>query len=204
MSLAFTRHALERIRKGDENGLRTVLAPDEIEEILSSDTTVPFGGGYLFYSPKDGKCLFAAMGHYDKDTVVSIVPATRVDLWKRLLAERKATGEDFFVKELPPVTSMGRANAALVGGVIEMRFESRWWFDREAPFFSWLDFRENQAVLLRSRNFHKTIIMSLEDYRQRIPRSHYRIAEVFVRGIGWKHHFPISMPYDFLGKEPQI
>ncbi len=202
MSVVFSRHALERIYKGDENGLRTVLAPKEIEEILYSDIIVPFAGGYVFYSIRDEKCLYIVMGRNSGDMVVSVVPADRVDWWVRLLAERKAVGGGFFVAELPPVTSWTKADSVHIGCVVEEQVGSRWRFDHEESFFCWLDYQQNQTALLRSRGFHEAVVASLEECRERTKWPHFKIAELFARGVGWQRHLPVSFPYDFLGKKP--
>jgi hypothetical protein len=196
MTIVFTRHALDRIEHGDENGRRTILTPQEVADILSSDLAVPFRDGYVFYSLKDGKCLFVVVGRFNNN-IVTIFPADRVYWEFKLLAERKALGDLFFRNHIPPVSSYSREESALIGCVIS-RWDGRRWvtYDQE-KFFNWFDFKKNQEALLRSREFLQLVIDALEACARRLGPN-LKVSSLLVRTVGWQNEFPASLLYDFL------
>ncbi|OGF69932.1 hypothetical protein A3H65_02725 [Candidatus Giovannonibacteria bacterium RIFCSPLOWO2_02_FULL_45_14] len=87
----FTQHATDRVRLGDENGLRTTLTLDEIAEILDSGEYAYYGSGErIFYSKKDKKFLVAVVT--PDGTVVTVKPGDSAPDKLRALAIMRTAG----------------------------------------------------------------------------------------------------------------
>lgn len=87
----FSQHAADRVRLGDENGLRTKLTLDEIAEILDSGRYAYYGSGErIFYSKKDKKFLVAVVA--PNGTVVTVKPGDSAPAKLRALTILRTAG----------------------------------------------------------------------------------------------------------------
>lgn len=194
--MLFTYHALERIKRGDKDGLRTTLTPEEIKEILESDNAIPYCDGLVFYSERDKKCLGAVIRN---ETVITIVPEDRINYLSRLLAKRMVMGEEVHCHEsLPTPSTWQKYDSALFGVSYYTVSNDRYRMRRlveECTFLNWFDF---SVDIFRYVQFLKIVTENIEAILAvRHSASQERVLS--VRGYGWRMEEPISLTFRLFG-----
>lgn len=199
-----TPHARKRIVEGDEKGLRTILSPEAIVEILTtSSRLVDIGGGrQLFFSPADKQCLIAVVDGDPKSrsaVLVTLMPGDQASYLARLRAEFRVRGAAAIEEsEGPPVRSYAKADAGLISIIRKAPTQSG--FGKvleEVPVCNCLDFRFGLFA-------HRPFLLILADILKRHlegrfqgPDEYYRLE---FRGVGWRFEEPPETVYELLGE----
>lgn len=164
-------HAIDRITRGDSDGLRTLQSPNDILEILNSGKFVWDGDffGYcaVFYSEQDGTCLVAWLKELGEHThrVRTIERPRKIGFMTALMAERIATGERVFSEHSPPVP---RLNTSALCATMDDE-HTCCLFSYTDRSWSWWRYRPNVEFL---HEFFKAVGSP---------------EKIMLRGFGWRY-----------------
>lgn len=203
-----SNHAIERIRQGDKNKLRTKLTTDKVLEHLAQGKVLSLENSVYLFSELDNETLYMPTVEVGKNKhlVKTIFPAKSRHTWPRFVSEFRTLGKSALSvtdKNLSLIhENMVMVVMLYIGGPDDK-------IKLLTPMFSWFVKDRDFLSMLKDISFHQSVVDFVNHWYISENQGNYDMNLVDI-SISYRRRdkkiygtrFPLEIPYEIYGAVP--
>ena len=194
-----TRHAGNRIDKGDKTGLRTVLSQVEIIERMGGEDSIKVGSETFFWSERDDCCLMAITKRQGKVLVTVYEPDKGYAPWMPMITKFFRLQQSVF--KASEVASRNPLEAVALYLVDRKPNEAIEDAKRLTEMMVlYYDFPTPRCTTFWTKDFHECVSSLISQYIREHEPSASRKKRLYLQvcGNGWAFLCPGYVPFKLL------